>query len=231
MGSPEIAQGALLVFCDESSFLSYLGTYKMVSFEDEIIGPHPSPYSVFTSDTYDEQLTIVAQHTYGGEILHISDGAPTDDEVDGEKYLYFIPWSNNPPQPNPGDGQISFSIFNGTNFAGINAFGFYFYQYDPSETYWVQMEYGYQLSSDDSQLSFVGFTQQDNPIGNYFFGVISDTSFDMVQLHTNHNGGAICIDEIYYSSYASATVPLPSAVLLLSSGLIGIAGIRRKFKK
>ena len=59
MGSPEIAQGALLVFCDESSFLSYLGTYKMVSFEDEIIGPHPSPYSVFTSDTYDEQLTIV----------------------------------------------------------------------------------------------------------------------------------------------------------------------------
>jgi len=50
---------------------------------------------------------------------------------------------------------------------------------------------------------------------------------DYVSIGVNHGGhGSYPMDQIYFHA-----TPIPSAVLLLGSGLIGIVGIRRKFKK
>jgi hypothetical protein len=49
---------------------------------------------------------------------------------------------------------------------------------------------------------------------------------------TISNGGAQSdLDNVRLDGPASAPVPLPSAFLLLSPGLVGLAAIRRRFKK
>jgi len=236
------AQGANYVFYDETQFLSYAGTVTMESFEtipnDSWIYdtrlPSPIPALDLTDDPNDPDdgpdYDLDGHFTITGnsisrtalEKFWIKDDAPTTDEVDGDQYLNFAPWYNilwpDTFDVNDQHPIITFDNFNNSD-ASINAFGLYFYNYNPGSK-WRVMEFG----SDFIPVNLTGST------GSYFFGVITDSFFDEVQLHTNQNGGSMNIDEIYYSSNASA-IPIPGAVWLLGSGIIGIVGIRRKFKK
>lgn len=65
--------------------------------------------------------------------------------------------------------------------------------------------------------------------GVQFFGFLSDSSFSAVNLELRGVGGyrdVFGIDDV-----VSAPVPEPATLLLLGSGLIGLAGFRRKFRK
>jgi hypothetical protein len=52
-------------------------------------------------------------------------------------------------------------------------------------------------------------------------------------LYTVHGGGEVWGAAVFdrFSIVEQAAVPIPGAVYLFGSGLIGLAGFRRKFKK
>ena len=142
------------------------------------------------------------------------DGATSTDAVDGDQFLQFAPWYNIlwPTAFDPDDQHpiITFDNFNNSG-SSIHAFGLYLYDYTPTSN-WVVMTFG----SDFASVDLSGSTD------SYFFGVISDTAFSQVQLHTNQNGGSIKIDEIYYGA-----VPEPGSMVLTVLGL-AVCGRRRK---
>jgi hypothetical protein len=46
-----------------------------------------------------------------------------------------------------------------------------------------------------------------------------------------HNAGDSLVNDVIWYTANTATVPIPGAVWLLGSGLVGLAGLRRKFKR
>ena len=62
-----------------------------------------------------------------------------------------------------------------------------------------------------------------------FWGVISDTAFSSIALHTSTDSG-YSVDEVTYGGGGTQPVPEPCTMLLLGLGLVGFAGVRR-FKK
>ncbi len=62
-----------------------------------------------------------------------------------------------------------------------------------------------------------------------FYGIRSNIGIVSLQFtYTGGSGDGVYFDELYYGVSA---VPIPTAVWLLGSGLIGLVGFRRKFKK
>jgi len=214
-----IAYAAVWIYFDEAQFLSRAGTVTMESFETIPIDswiyhtrlPSPIPALDLEDDPNDPNdgpdydldghFAITGDNiAYAppDELFVIYDGAPSDDEVDGVQYLSFAPYyASSWPAVFDRDDQhptITFDNFDNSS-AGVNAFGFYLYDYTPGSK-WIVMEYGDRYV----QLNLAGAA------GDYFVGVISDGVFREVQLHTNQNGGRISIDEIYYSADAAESL-------------------------
>ncbi|RDH84511.1 MAG: hypothetical protein DIZ80_03265 [endosymbiont of Galathealinum brachiosum] len=74
--------------------------------------------------------------------------------------------------------------------------------------------------------NLVGFTDYTSPAANPFQGVIA-TSFDRVLLR-NLSGGIVEFDNIHFGT--AAAVPIPAAVWLFGSGLMGLVGLARRKK-
>lgn len=70
--------------------------------------------------------------------------------------------------------------------------------------------------------------------GNYssglsFVGFISDTPFTEITI--NDPSMALAVDSFTYTTNPASSVPVPAAIWLLGSGLLGLFGVRRKFSK
>lgn len=75
--------------------------------------------------------------------------------------------------------------------------------------------------------TFLGSSDQFGGSGSGFFGgLVSSDSFDRVII-TDWVDGSAYIDNLHFGS---ASVPEPGTLLLLGSGLVGMAGFRRRFK-
>ena len=61
-----------------------------------------------------------------------------------------------------------------------------------------------------------------------FFGLIDADGISAIKI--SNTGGGIEVDHLQYGQSNTNPVPEPSTLLLLGSGLVGLAGMRRRFK-
>jgi hypothetical protein len=141
--------------------------------------------------------------------------------------------------PGNGSRQPDFSVFGGTlnldeNFSDPDYGGS-----DPLFTLTfdgpvMALGFDYDNSDEDNlELLINGavFTAS-TPTSIGFFGIITDTPFSFVELLDDAGGGGnlwpISLDNLTYAE--TTMVPLPAAVWLFGSGLLGVIGIARRKK-
>jgi hypothetical protein len=237
--SPGVASGATIESYDEDEFkAAYSGALTMESFETIAVAQHASPIPALdpTDPDYDldGNFALTAHSTFSSSFpFFVGAYQPWVDPVDGSNYLYFSPWYAGPAlfdadNPTP---IMSFHDFGGSD-AWLNAFGFYLYNYtpdpppDPDNPYyvprWIVMEFAGPFGTEYTGIDLFASA---GVTGSYFYGVITDTPFSQVRLHTNQNGSTIEVDEIYFG-----VVPEPGSMLLTVLGLSALAlhGRRRK---
>jgi len=73
--------------------------------------------------------------------------------------------------------------------------------------------------------SYAGTTVDD-----LFYGVISAGGISKIIIQ-NGGGGGIEVDHLQYGREVQVPVPEPATLLLVGLGLVGLAGVRRKFQK
>ena len=74
----------------------------------------------------------------------------------------------------------------------------------------------------------VSFTRNQGQASFSFLGLVSDSPFTSVDIHfaTRRGSDGVLIDDLQY-----AVVPVPAAVWLFGSGLLGLIGISRRKKE
>lgn len=234
--SAVVARGATIEFYDEDEFkAAYSGALAMESFETIAVAQHTSPIPALDPTDPDSEydldgnFAMTAHSTFSSSYpFFVRAYDAWVDPVDGDNYLFFSPWYAGPVQfdadnPTP---IVSFHDF-GDSDSSLNAFGFYLYNYTPEDPYvvgnrWIVMEFVGALGS---EYTGIDLSESEGVTGSYFYGVITDTPFSQVRLHTNQLGANIEVDEIYYG-----VVPEPGSMLLTALGLFGLLmhGRRRK---
>jgi hypothetical protein len=230
--SSSVARAATIEYYDEAEFkAAYSGALAMESFETIAVQQHTSPIPALEPTDPDHDLdgsfAMTAHSTFASLApFFVSEYQPWVDPVDGSRYLFFSPWYAGPAlfdadNPTP---IVSFHDFSDSE-ASLNAFGFHLYNYtpdpppDPDNPYyvprWIVMEF---VSASGSEYTGIDLFASAGVTGSYFYGVITDTPFSQVRLHTNQNGSNIEVDEIYYG-----VIPEPSSTLLTVLGLSGLA--------
>ena len=213
--STGIAHATLYTTYDEAEFLTWAGAVTMESFEN-ILPTDPADvlYNIPASDL-DGHFDVNTDHTF----LQIW-GPSVSFAPDGDQVLFWYTTST----PDTA-GSITFSNFNDSSTV-INAFGLCIIDWASSEAEGVLT-----FSNEIGDSFMVASSPPSRPdYDTFFFGVISDTPFTEATLTTTTDDGWNFCDRVYYGSDATP-IPEPATMLLVGSGLIGLAGFRRKFKK
>jgi hypothetical protein len=121
----------------------------------------------------------------------------------------------------------SFGDYSGTNGSYVNFYNFVFNPFTSNTQLWAFSSGGTNYSFSMSTLTI--FAQDANSITLKGTGIASIDGFDDTNgdytLTLNSNGPAFS-----FSSSATAVVPIPAAVWLFGSGLLGLVGIARRKK-
>lgn len=202
---------ASLIFYNESSFIDYVGDgLSFESFESLEANNYRELGTVSTSD-----FSIIDDTA----LLGIFDSAQgSHDATDGEKYIL---WDDD-PIPSPNSIQFEFDFC-------INAFALTLSS--PLNIQDPNWDATLSLSTNGGDL-FPDFLQSKLPDGyTQFIGIITDTPF--TELSLIHSGcpskDTIGFDEVHYGD--STPIPEPGTMLLLGTGLFGLAILRKKTRK
>jgi hypothetical protein len=175
--------------------------------------------STYYADFNDWDVTGIWNRSLDGTEAH---GLATDDPRFSSPYKTAI---------------LSTKLYVENDFGGQQPLSFdfgYSCVENPVDQYLSWAEFSYQLSNGNSQT--IGLQE------NSGFQHMSITLPPALQasaewlfvefyLYTDSRWGEAPTISLYVSDFSVETVPLPSAVLLLSSGLIGLVALRKKLKK
>ncbi len=188
------------IITDRASFQAASGPLYSESFEDSFSDTYSLSFSAENPDAFVITSDIIMDHNDFSRI--VTDG------------IYAVSFEEYPTST------ITFSFDN-----PINAFGI-----DVND-----MNFGTMTYSDNLGNSFTdvlqGSTMEGTMLNPQFFGVVNTDAFTSVTLtFTNTDAslsGTLALDRL---EYGMASVPLPASLLFLLSGIIGLAGFRKKLK-
>jgi hypothetical protein len=86
------------------------------------------------------------------------------------------------------------------------------------------VSYNFHLLSNPGEFSILVSTQDDIELWNV---TINDSSYNNGQFGFYN----FSQQQVEYSGFEETTVPIPGAVWLLSSGLVGMIGLKRRLKR
>ena len=121
--------------------------------------------------------------------------------------------------------------FTGTAFSALKGINDGFYEItDKWRGYDIRNDHPFALSDEGiasaieyGGFNFAGFSDADGSINFTGFGLNVGSSFTLAF-------GPNCANDMIYETVTAPT-PVPAALLLLGSGLIGLAGLRKKLKR
>ena len=208
LGMAGMAQAALMVYHNRASFLANAGPTTVHDFESDSVGfirPSYYDYEWHPGDVRDFGDFSIDSTSYGIYISEVRENS-------GNKDIYVNTASNT-------------ASLNVVFDMDITAFGFD----------WIAE--GNDPGEDISTFSFGGTTWDLGTLGDSgFFGLVETSgtigageAFSFGQNSISWSG--VSFDNVTYSSNGPAPVPEPTTMLLLGTGLIGLAGTRCRRKK
>jgi len=219
LGMAGMAQAALMVYYDKGSFLTDAGPTAVYDFESDSAiadyshdGQDSAGWIKYPSYSY-SGTSVVAKDfgvfTLYGIVADLYNAYVRENQTTGNNDVYFNTMGN--------DGCLNL-VFD----MDVTAFGFD----------WIAEG---NDTSDHSIFSFDGTTWDLGiPGDSGFFGLIEDSGIAAGSVFTfgqnAYNWSGMSFDNVTYSSNAAAPVPEPATMLLLGTGLIGLAGWRKRKK-
>jgi len=206
LGMAGMAQATLVAYYDRASFLAHAGHTAVYDFESDSAGYIHSPgYGGHTGDVRNFGDFTIDSNSSGIWLSEVRDNNSVN------KDIYMNSYSD--------EASLKI-IFN----SDVSAFGFD----------WIAE--GNDVGEDISTFSFGGQTWNLGTLGQSgFFGLVETSgtigageAFSFGQNSISWSG--VSFDNVTYSSNGSSPVPEPTTMLLLGTGLIGLAGWGKRKK-
>ncbi len=195
---------SIVTFNSEAAFLASSGSVTFQSFE-----------TLPPSDTSTDLLSLVSTPDFdvstSEQFMQIWGDPPVSFAPHGDQLLFWYAQTG---------GSITFNNFGG----GIYSFGLFITDWATSDPSGQTFDLLFENNIGDTH-TIASTTTRLPDYNEIFFGVVSDTPFTSVTLTTSSNDGWVFFDKVYTDS---SPIPVPSTILLLWIGLLGLTGITRR---
>ncbi len=119
---------------------------------------------------------------------------------------------------------LTFTISGGFNMTGVWLTDLFAW-YDPSGENFRADEFGYLILNGTTRFDFVAIDQYTGSNGNFFVDFGTSFLVNSIQFFAGNGDPR---NEYSVAGFVGSPVPIPGAVWLLGSGLLGLIGVRRK---